>query len=200
MDDFVWILCVEDKSNVLCETQSCIKERKTATMEYSTEVILGKRDGYFLARERRTGREDTTGFMMIIYLPDVCLGSVLYIYTPVVCHTNLICLVSISPQNLLLSLWEKHYLPSDGTARHGLAGGYTGTLATPATSEHDASKELTYPCYSVAVRGSTAPLEPHLPLSPGHRSLSHEASMEGVTPGDRREGMGDAGIGDGRTV
>lgn len=25
---------------------------------------------------------------------SVCLGSVLYIYTPVVCHTNLICLVS----------------------------------------------------------------------------------------------------------
>lgn len=72
-------------------------------MEYSTEVIWGKRDGYFLARERRTGREDTTGFMMIFYLPDVCLGSVLYIYTPVVCHTNLICLVSISPQNLPLS-------------------------------------------------------------------------------------------------
>lgn len=83
-NDIVWVIAFED--GVKCMIIVLYKEGKTATTEYSTEFTWEKETGFlFCVRERRIGRKDTTGFMSIISLVSlpVCLGSVLYIYTPV---------------------------------------------------------------------------------------------------------------------
>lgn len=79
------------------------KERKTATTEYSTEVIWEKRWNFLC-----TGNGELQGKIPLVscqssICQSVCLGSVLYIYTPVVYHLDLSWPVSIS-QILLLSL------------------------------------------------------------------------------------------------